>query len=303
MITLILIIILLSYLSYRKAFYSSPKRKEDTRNIPTNEQYAKSRPIMLGLVDEMEAIPFEQVYIKSFDGLKLAARYYHIADGAPLQIQFHGYRGTAIRDFCGGNKLARDMGQNTLVIDQRAHGKSEGKSICFGIKEKYDCLSWCRYAAKRFGDIPVVISGVSMGAATVLMASELDLPENVRCIIADCPFSSPEEIIARECKIKMNIPPKIGMPFVKLGARIFGNLKLSGSAEEAVKNTKVPILIVHGEDDRFVPCEMSRKIHAANPDMITLETFPDAAHGISFITDPERYADISRRFMKKCGIE
>ncbi|MBQ7874528.1 MAG: alpha/beta hydrolase [Oscillospiraceae bacterium] len=302
MITLFLIIIIFAYLSYRKAFYSSPKRKENIRSIPTSEPYAKGRPIMLGLIDEMESIPFEQVYIKSFDGLELTARYYHIADGAPLQIQCHGYRGTAIRDFCGGNKLARDLGHNTLVIDQRAHGKSEGKTICFGIKEKYDCLAWANYAAKRFGDVPIVLSGVSMGAATVLMASELDLPENVRCIIADCPFSSPEETIANECK-KMGIPPVIGMPFVRLGARIFGRLKLSGGAEEAVKNTKVPILLIHGEADRYVPCEMSRKIYSANPEMITLETFPDAAHGISYITDPERYAEISRRFMENCGIE
>lgn len=301
MITVFLLILLISYLTYRKAFYSSPKRKEDIRNIPKSEQYAKGRPFMLGLIDEMEPRPFEQVYIESFDGLRLSARYYHLAEGAPVQIQFHGYRGTAIRDFCGGNKLARDMGHNTLVVDQRAHGKSEGKTICFGIKEKYDCLAWANYAAKRFGDIPIVLSGVSMGGATVLMASELDLPENVRCIVADCPYSSPKEIIASECK-KMGIPPRLGMPFVKLGARIFGNLRLSGSAEEAVKNTRVPILIIHGEADRFVPCEMSRKIFSANPEMITLETFPDAAHGISYILEPERYEKITRRFMEKCGV-
>lgn len=301
MITVFLLILLISYLTYRKAFYSSPKRKEDIRNIPKSEQYAKGRPFMLGLIDEMEPRPFEQVYIESFDGLRLSARYYHLAEGAPVQIQFHGYRGTAIRDFCGGNKLARDMGHNTLVVDQRAHGKSEGKTICFGIKEKYDCLAWANYATKRFGDVPIILSGVSMGGATVLMASELDLPENVRCIVADCPYSSPKEIIASECK-KMGIPPRLGMPFVKLGARIFGNLRLSGSAEEAVKNTRVPILIIHGEADRFVPCEMSRKIFSANPEMITLETFPDAAHGISYILEPERYEKITRRFMEKCGV-
>ena len=298
MITLFLIILILAYLSYRKAFYSSPKRKENIRDIPESEQYAKGRPIMLGLIDEMEKIPFEQVYIKSFDGLLLSARYYHVADGAPLQIQCHGYRGTAIRDFCGGNKLARDFEHNTLVIDQRAHGKSEGKTISFGIKEKYDCLAWANYAASRFGDIPIVLSGVSMGGATVLMASELELPKNVRCIVADCPFSSPEEIIASECK-KMGIPPKIGMPFVKLGAFVFGGFKLSGGAEEAVKNTKVPILLIHGEADRYVPCEMSRKIKAANPKMITLETFPDAAHGLSYICDPERYSKITAEFLVK----
>ncbi|MBQ2998188.1 MAG: alpha/beta hydrolase [Oscillospiraceae bacterium] len=301
MITLLLIVLLISYLAYRKAFYSSLHRKENIRNIPESSQYAKGKPIMLELIDEMEKIPFEEVRIKSFDGLTLYGRYYHVKEGAPVQIQFHGYRGTAIRDFCGGNKLAREMGQNTLVIDQRAHGKSEGKTICFGIKEKYDCLAWAKYAAKRFEGVPIVLSGVSMGGATVLMASELDLPQSVKCIVADCPYSSPEEIIGQECG-KMGIPAKLGMPFVKLGAGIFGNLKICGGAEEAVKNAKVPILILHGEADRFVPCDMSRKIKAANPKMVTLETFKDAAHGISYIMEPERYGKITAEFFEKCGI-
>ncbi len=301
MITLILIILLASYLAYRKAFYSSPNRKEDIYNIPDTSMYAIGRPKMLELIKEMDSNPFERVYTTSFDGLKLAARYYHISDSAPLQIQFHGYRGTAIRDFCGGNKLARSLGQNTLVIDQRAHGKSEGKTISFGINEKYDCLAWINYAVSRFGDIPIIISGLSMGAATVLMASELDLPENVKCIVADCPYSSPSEILALHCE-NMGLPAWLGLPFVKLGARIFGNFKLSGGAEDAVKNTKVPILLIHGEADDFVPCDMSRKIHAANPDMITLETFPKATHGVSYILNEERYGEITKAFFEKCGI-
>lgn len=301
MITLILLIILLSYLTYRKAFYSSPKRKEDIRDIPPSPQYQKEKARMLSLIDEMDEIPFEEVRIKSFDGLTLYGRYYEVSEKAPLQIQFHGYRGTAIRDFCGGNKIAREMGQNTLVIDQRAHGKSEGKTICFGIKEKYDCLAWTKYAAKRFGDCPIILSGVSMGASTVLMASALDLPENVKCIVADCPFSSAEEIIAKECK-KMGIPKKLGMPFVKLGAFLFGKLKLSESAEEAVKSAKIPILIIHGEADRFVPCEMSKKIKAANPEKISLHTFADSGHGLSYINDTPRYEKLTKEFFEKCGI-
>lgn len=301
MITVILIILIISYWAYRKAFYSSPKRVENIYNIPHNEQYAKGKPVMIRLINELKEKPFEEIWIESFDGLKLFGRYYHVRDGAPVQIQFHGYRGTAFRDFCGGNKLARELGQNTILVDERCHGRSEGKTICFGIKEKYDCLAWAKYAAERFGDVPIVLSGVSMGGATVLMASELDLPKNVKCIIADCPYSSPEEIIACESR-KMGISPVIGMPFIKIGAFIYGKLKLSGGAAEAVKNTKMPIMIIHGEDDRFVPCEMSRKIKAANPEMIRLETFPDAAHGMSYMNDTERYEKITEEFFKECGI-
>ena len=302
MITLLLLILLISYWAYRKAFYSSPKKRGTTHLLPDSPQYAKVNPKIKKLIEEMEAVPFEEVSITTFDGLKLFARYYHLSDSAPLQIQFHGYRSTAVRDFSGGFSLARKMGRNLLVVDQRAGGKSEGTTICFGIKEKYDCLEWIKYALERFGDVPIMLTGVSMGAATVLMASELDLPKNVKCIVADCPYSSPEEIIALQCK-EMGIPPKIGMPFVRLGARLFGNLKLSGEgAEKAVRNTKVPILLVHGEKDDFVPCYMSEKIYSANPKMITFETFPNAAHGVSFLVDTERYEKLYYSLFEKYGL-
>ena len=302
MITLLLLILLISYLSYRRAFYSSPKKRSKTHLLPDTPQYAKVNPEIKRLIGEMEAVPFEEVSITTFDGLKLFARYYHLSDSAPIQIQFHGYRSTAVRDFSGGFSLARKMGRNLLVVDQRAGGKSEGTTICFGIKEKYDCLEWIKYALERFGDVPIMLTGVSMGAATVLMASELDLPKNVKCIVADCPYSSPEEIIALQCKA-MGIPPKIGMPFVRLGARLFGNLKLSGEgAEKAVRNTKVPILLVHGEEDDFVPCYMSEKIYSANPKMITFETFPNAAHGVSFLVDTERYEKLYYSLFEKYGL-
>ncbi len=302
MITLLLLILLISYWAYRKAFYSSPKKRSKTHLLPDTPQYTKVNPEIKRLIGEMESVPFEEVSITTFDGLKLFARYYHLSDSAPLQIQFHGYRSTAVRDFSGGFSLARKMGRNLLVVDQRAGGKSEGTTICFGIKEKYDCLEWIKYALERFGDVPIMLTGVSMGAATVLMASELDLPENVKCIVADCPYSSPEEIIALQCK-EMGIPPKIGMPFVRLGARLFGNLKLSGEgAEKAVRNTKVPILLVHGEEDDFVPCYMSEKIYSANPKMITFETFPNAAHGVSFLVDTERYEKLYYSLFEKYGL-
>ena len=301
MITLILIILLISYLTYRKAFYSSPRKRSTTHLLPDSQQYRNANPVIRKLIDEMEKVPYEQVYITSYDGTKLAARYYHLSDSAPVQIQFHGYRSTAVRDFSGGFVLARKMGRNTLVVDQRAIGKSGGTTICFGIKEKYDCLEWIKYALNRFGDIPIMLTGVSMGGATVLMASELDLLENVKCIVSDCPYTSPYEIIARECE-KMGIPARIGMPFVRLGARLFGNLKLSGEgAEKAVKNTKVPILLVHGEDDDFVPFEMGKRIYEANPEMITFEAFPNAAHGISFIVDTERYEKLYYSLQEKYG--
>lgn len=103
---LLLLSVLIAWYSYRTAFYSPKKRKKDDYAIPKGAQYEKERQRMLSLIRQMDELPYEAVTISAQDGTKLAARYYHVRDGTPLQIQFHGYRGTAVRDFCGGNKLA-----------------------------------------------------------------------------------------------------------------------------------------------------------------------------------------------------
>ena len=299
---LLLLSVLIAWYSYRTAFYSPKKRKKDDYAIPKGAQYEKERQRMLSLIRQMDELPYEAVTISAQDGTKLAARYYHVRDGAPLQIQFHGYRGTAVRDFCGGNKLARESGQNTLVVDQRAHGKSGGTAITFGIRERWDCLSWAEYANQRFGsDTPVFLSGVSMGAATVLMASELELLANVIGIIADCPYSSPEAIIRKVCREDMHLPPALVMPFIRLGARLFGHFDLrEASALEAVQHTHIPILLIHGEDDRFVPCDMSREIFGACAGEKNRITFPGAGHGLSYIVDTETYSDAVSCFVSQC---
>lgn len=290
----------ISYATYRIAFYCSRKKEENVYELPKGDDYEKCGPVMNRLINELLTVPYEQVYIKSHDGLKLAARYYHVKDGAPLQIEIHGYRGTAIRDFCGGNKFAREMGHNTLLVDQRAHGKSEGHDISFGIKERYDCLQWINYARIRFGaDVPIILSGVSMGATTVIMTNEFELPDNVVCVIADSPYSTPEAIIRKVCG-DMKINHKLAYPFIKAGARMFAHFNLAeADALRAVKNAKIPILIIHGEADKFVPCDMSREIMEAAPGFVVRETFKEAGHGISYMCDSKRYEKISKEFIEK----
>lgn len=290
----------IAYYSYKIAFFNNIK-DEDIDYVPKGEQYQTYADKLRSSARTMYAIPFEPVHIQSSDGLTLFGRYYHMEDGAPLQIQMHGYRGCAYRDFSGGHALARKMGHNVLVVDQRSHGKSQGHVISFGIKEREDCAAWVEYAYRRFGrEIPIFLCGVSMGAATVLMASELPLRENVVGIIADCPYSSPKEIIIKVCR-DMKIPGKPAYPFVVLGGLLFGKFKLwVSSAREAVKHSKIPILLIHGEDDRFVPCDMGLDIYAQNPDRITLETFANAGHGMSYMVDTLRYETVVKSFSQRC---
>ena len=290
-----------AYIAYRMAFYMPKSARGKTLDLPKSPSSQSASEVIDPLVAEMEQVPFTEVLIKSFDGTLLFGRYHHVADGAPLQIQFHGYKGSGFRDFCGGNKLARETGHNTLLVDQRAHGKSGGSTICFGVRERHDCKAWVDWAVKCFGaDVKILLSGVSMGASTVIMASDLDLPSNVKGIIADCPFSCPKQIIKKVCG-DMHLPKPLCL-FAFLGAFIFGKgLMLSkSSAVKSVKNSKIPILILHGEDDSFVPCQMSKDILKASKGTVTLETFEGADHGYSFIVDAPRYKRHINEFIEKC---
>ena len=294
---LLIVLIAMTVYSYFVAFYHSPKKKNEPYVMPASEQYDPVEKRMRELIEELELIPYERVQIRSHDGLTLSARYYHFKDGAPVQIQCHGYKGVPVRDFCGGHKLAREKGHNVLLIDQRAHGDSEGNTITFGILERKDVLSWIEYVNGRVGkNVPVILTGISMGAATVLMAASLPLPENVVGIVADCPYSSPSAIL-KKVSSDMKLPPALTYPFLQLGARLFGGFHLEEtSAVEGAKNSKVPILLIHGEDDRFVPCDMSREIAAASKHC-RLQTFEGAGHGISFMIDEARYAQLTSQFI------
>lgn len=286
--------------AYRRAFYA-PKKKRQMGLDFHGMHIEPYQDTVRGLFDELAGRPCEELTILSRDGRKLHGWYYEGEEDAPLDIFFHGYRSFCMKDFCGGAELSRLLGHKILLVDQRAHGKSEGHTISFGVKERFDVVSWANYGAARFGEeIPIMLYGISMGGTTVLMASELELPKNVKGIVADCPFDTPMNILTHVAQ-RTGIPKLLLRPFLILGAGIFGGFYVYGAdAAQAVKKASVPILIIHGEADTFVPCEMSKTIYSANPSNITLVTVPDAHHGISYLVDPEKYQRAIMDFIKKC---
>ena len=296
----ILFFIFLMYTDYKITLYSPIYKQNDPFNMPNVGQYKGKQDEIIKLINEALALPFESVSIKSFDGLTLKGKYYHTADNAPIDILFHGYRGVAIRDFCGGLPFSIRQNHNVLMIDERAQGESSGHVMSFGINERKDCKSWIEYCVERFGkDVQITLYGISMGAATVLMASGLDLPENVKCIVADCPYAKPKEIIQKVCTdIKM--PKRISYFILYLGARVFGRVDLNSvTVTDEVKKAKVPILIIHGESDGFVPCYMSEEIKDNCASYCERHTFPNADHGLSYLEDPKRYEKLIIDFTGK----
>ena len=299
-VVFIVVIIATFLIIYDVCFSARKVYMSGNHSVPKGDQYQPYGKHIREAVDEVLSIPYELVHTTSFDGLKLVGKYYHMNDYAPLIIFFHGYRCSSLRDGNGIFRHGRELGCNVLMVDQRAHGLSEGKTITFGIKERYDVLSWVNYGIERFGnDTNILLSGLSMGAATVLMAADVGLPDNVKGITADCPYSSPKEILCTVMK-SMRFPVGITYQIAKWTAKILGKFDLEeASAVEAIKNATIPILIVHGEDDRFVPCEMSKACKEAGCDNVELMLVKNAGHGMSYFVDRNVYKKTILQFLNR----
>lgn len=293
-------VLVISYICFRIAFYV-PKRKgppDDALHFPEGPIYMQYRDKIAQWIVETRALPHEEMTVTSFDGLTLHGRYYEYAPGAPIELMFHGYRGTAERDLSGGVQRCFKLGRSALIVEQRCSGRSEGTVITFGINEHRDCLTWLSHMRRRFDeDVQVILTGISMGAATVMIAAGAeDLPSNVIGVLADCGYSSAKDIIKKEIR-KMKLPADLAYPFVKLGARIYGHFDLEETSPvEALKNSKVPVLFIHGESDDFVPCHMSRSCYEACASKKQLVTVPGAGHGLSYPTDPKGYLNALQEF-------
>ena len=142
----------------------------------------------------------------------------------------------------------------------------------------------------------IILTGISMGASTVVMAAGHELPDNVIGVLADCGFSSAKDIIKVVIK-QMGLPPEPCYPFVKLGARLFGGFDLEEySPMDALKTATKPVIFFHGEADDFVPCYMSEKMYDACMSRKQLVKVPGAGHGLSFPVDQEGYLKEAKAF-------
>lgn len=298
---LMLAALVTAFICFRMVFYSSPKtrfRDKEEITIPEGRIYEEFREPIIKWVKASRELPHENICIKSYDGLRLYGRYYECKKGAPIELLLHGYRGTAERDVSGGIARCFALGRNALIADHRASGECDGTVITFGIKESDDCLAWVNYIINNIDkDAKIIITGVSMGAATVMItAAREDLPANVVGALADCGYTSAKAIIKKVIH-DMKLPKDLLYPFVKLGARIYGRFDPDSiSPIEAMKKSRIPVFFIHGDTDKFVPYEMSVENYNACTALKTLVTIEGAGHGLCFPKDQEKYIRELRNF-------
>ncbi|MBE5753104.1 MAG: alpha/beta hydrolase [Clostridiales bacterium] len=300
-ILILAIIVGVSYYCFRRLFYSKDRTplKDDEYEIPDGKEYQAIKDDIIAWIKWKRSLPQEDIEIKSHDGLTLRGKYFEYEKGAPVEILFHGYRGNAERDVSGGIERCFKVGRNVILVDHRASGASDGNVITFGIKERLDCLKWIEYAVERFGkDTKIVIGGMSMGAATVMMATAEDLPKNVAYAIADCGYTSPKEIISKVMR-EMGYPDKIFYPLAKLGAKLFGKFDLDETSPlQAMENAKIPVIFLHGTGDDFVPYNMSERLYERCKAKKSLVLIPNAEHGLAYPRDMDGYVSAVKDFQK-----
>ena len=287
------IVLIVSLVIFLKCFYARRKKVIDKNeySLPKGKIYEPYYDQMRVWIKELRAMPHTDVEIRSYDGLVLRGKYYEHKKGAPIEVMFHGYRSNAERDLCGGVHRCFKLGRNALLVDQRGCGDSEGRVTTFGVKESRDCVSWVNFVVDNIDrEAQIYITGISMGAATVMTAASMSMPKNVVGVLADCGFTSPREIIKKVMK-DLKLPANLLYPFARLGAIIFGGFDPdSRTPEKSMKNCRLPIIFYHGDNDQYVPCYMSEELYnVCTSEKKRLVVTKGAGHGLCFIVDTEGY--------------
>ena len=287
----------LSIVSGGYLFFAACRRKKELPWLDEaaikKTSYAKYYDYIIDSHTWLKAHDAQDVWVNSDDGLKLHGLWIPAPNARGTILFAHGYRSTPLVDFSHAMEFYNQRGINLLIPDQRAHGKSQGKYITFGVKESRDMLGWIEYHNQNLCDLPIVLDGLSMGASTMLYLADRDLPENVKAIIADCGFTSPKDIISVVFRSVTHLPAIPSIWFADLFARIFAKFSLyECDTRMSLSNSKLPVLIVHGTADDFVPCEMSKQAYACCNSPKQLLLVEDAPHGHSFLRGKERYCSL-----------
>lgn len=291
-------------------FYNRTMRRGHTQTSRTMKMsgtdWSKYFPLMEERKKFVLAQPHSDVFLTSFDGLKLHATYFPAINGIKgqgagenkLVICFHGYTGEGLSNHTAIADYYLKHGFAMLLPDARAHGKSEGEYVGFGCLDREDALAWVNWGIRECGeDVNIMLHGTSMGGATVLMTSGLELPANVKGIVSDCGFTSPKEVFTHVLNKMYHLP---AFPAIQ-GADLL-NKRLAGygmdecNAKREVQKAKVPILFIHGSADTFVPCSMCHEIYDSCRSPKRKLVVEGAGHAESYYKDMGAYENALTEF-------
>lgn len=241
----------------------------------------------------------EHLEIKSFDGLTLKGNLYKTSGQNAekrVVICVHGFTSHSMRECAAYIPVFDEIGVDALLVDDRAHGESEGEYTGFSVLDRIDVKGWVDLMKERYDK--VYLLGISMGAATVAMVAG-ERPDDIEGVVFDCGFTSPEEEF--EAMVKKHCPHLSGKPIFFFGSLwcrlLLGFDFRKVSAVEIVKNAKCPFLFIQGDNDPTVPKFMSDKMYeACGSQNKKQEIFAGAEHVCCFYVDNPRYVKLLKEF-------
>lgn len=283
---------------YRTTMKRGNVKQERTIKMAGTD-WSQHMPFINERKEYMLAHPHEDVYIRSGDGLKLHGTWFPTEENRKVVICFHGYTSQGMSDYIGLSGYYLEQGFSMLLVDERAHGDSEGTYIGFGCLDRLDAMEWMNWVLQRCREqVQILLHGTSMGGATVLMASGLELPPQVKGIVSDCGFTSAKEVFTHVLKHMIHLPafPMIQLADIVNKRKAGYGLEQCNAARE-VRKAKVPVLLIHGSADTFVPCSMCDTIYencASSKRKLIVE---GAAHAESYYKDREAYENALNEFI------
>jgi fermentation-respiration switch protein FrsA (DUF1100 family) len=241
---------------------------------------------------------FEIVQIKSYDGLTLKGRFLKNPNSnGKAVILAHGYKGSS-EQMPGITKYYYDLGYDVLKPDARGHGMSGGTYIGYGWHDRKDYVNWVHFLVNEKKENAIFLHGFSMGAATVLMTSGENLPNQVKGIIEDSGYTTVKAELSHQLKYLYHLP---AFPIMEITSAIT-NLRAGYTFEEAtalesVKKNTLPLFIIHGDKDDLVPTEMAYEIYQADTSKKEIWIVHGAGHTEAYTIAEKEYQKKLKAFL------
>lgn len=256
----------------------------------------------IGVWDFYESLPKEEFWVQSFDNYELYCVFSRQKDfekNKKIVVISHGHRGMRYMSIKYAN-MYWNLGYSVLIYDLRGHGMDEPFIVSMGQYESQDLVFLVESLKKRFGpDVEIGLHGESMGAATSILAlGKLNFGE-VKFCVADCPYSSSRDFINDMLKKKLHMP-KVMYHLINLYSKYKYGIDYEKSNVTAViKETSVPIMLIHGEKDKLISCNHSKKLYDnAKTEKKVLKIVPGAGHAMAMTTAPEDYNGGIKAFLE-----
>lgn len=304
LLLVLLALLLLSWLLFRTLF-GRKKAPVKALGAGVNHGLDQIRAALGETRAWMEAQGPEKLELRARDGTRLRAwLLYAPEETKSFVIGVHGFKSSKLSDIALSAPFYHAQGKNLLLVDDRAHGESEGKYTGFAWLDRLDVLDWCAYLLKRFGpETKILLHGVSMGATAVCCAAgERELPRQVLGVVSDCAFSSAWAELKYAARHLLHLPAFPLLPLVNFWLRLRAGYSLRACrAVEQVEKANVPFLFFHGEADELVPPEMARALWAACRTEKHLHLVPGAGHAMCWLADSPGCQARIQEFMEALG--